>query len=202
MNRNVSELSKALLEGCKLLGDSCPETNVPLVSTKDGRMYSVGNGCYYARNGSELHKLGPADECLSAVPTSPGMAVLPPLPASPWGGSSALPTAPASGAMDGRLSQAVAQKLLEGYTLLSESCEATNVPLVQDQHGRILSVGTGKTYERYGGELRECAPGSALASPAPGGGLGAMPPAASAPPLISTSPYAPPPPASTGFAIA
>ena len=63
INRNVNELSQKLLEGCKLLcacapaagvhhcgltnlavprarrSDSCPETNVPLVSTKDGRMY-------------------------------------------------------------------------------------------------------------------------------------------------------------------
>jgi MinD superfamily P-loop ATPase len=41
INKNVNELSQKLLEGCKLLSDSCPETNVPLVSTKDGRMYSV-----------------------------------------------------------------------------------------------------------------------------------------------------------------
>ena len=38
VDRNVSELSQKLLEGCKLLSESCPETNVPLVSTLDGRM--------------------------------------------------------------------------------------------------------------------------------------------------------------------
>ena len=41
INRNVNELSQKLLEGCKLLSDSCPETNVPLVSTKDGARASV-----------------------------------------------------------------------------------------------------------------------------------------------------------------
>ena len=43
INANVNSLSQRLLEGCKLLSESCPETNVPLVSTQDGRMYSVGN---------------------------------------------------------------------------------------------------------------------------------------------------------------
>ena len=41
INRNVNELSQKLLEGCKLLSDSCPETNVPLVSTKDGARASA-----------------------------------------------------------------------------------------------------------------------------------------------------------------
>ena len=54
VDRNVSELSQKLLEGCKLLHESCPETNVPLVATKDGRMYSVGNGCYYVHEGGAV----------------------------------------------------------------------------------------------------------------------------------------------------
>ena len=58
VDRNVSELSQKLLEGCKLLHESCPETNVPLVATKDGRMYSVGNGCYYVHEGGALVKSG------------------------------------------------------------------------------------------------------------------------------------------------
>ena len=135
INRNVSELSKKLLEGCKLLSDSCPETNVPLVSTKDGRMYSVGNGHYYARNGNELHKLPP-----DTAPAAHTM-LAPPTPTSPsFSSTNHLLAAPEPGQLDSRLSQLVAQKLLEGCTLLSESCEVTSVPLVQDQQGRIISV--------------------------------------------------------------
>jgi hypothetical protein len=38
---------------------------------------------------------------------------------------------------------------------------------VQDQHGRILSVGTGKWYERTGGQLLESMSGSTIGTPAP-----------------------------------
>ena len=60
INMNVNSLSEKLLEGCKLLSDSCPETNVPLVSTPEGRMFSVGNGCYYVKEGDVLRKEAPA----------------------------------------------------------------------------------------------------------------------------------------------
>lgn len=113
-------------------------------------MYSVGNGHYYARNGNELHKLPP-----DTAPAAHTM-LAPPTPTSPsFSSTNHLLAAPEPGQLDSRLSQLVAQKLLEGCTLLSESCEVTSVPLVQDQQGRIISVGTGKVYERISGKLRE-----------------------------------------------
>jgi len=51
---------------------------------------------------------------------------------------------------------ALSEKLLEGWTLLSESCPDTNVPLVQ-RDGTILSVGSGKTFTRINGELQPIA---------------------------------------------
>ena len=148
INRNVNELSQKLLEGCKLLSDSCPETNVPLVSTKDGRMYSVGNGSYYVRDSAgELRKVG-AEQPAAAEPSllssaaaggSPGPACA----GSPRSSAPALASpSPADEAEAQSLSARVAQKLLEGYTLLSDSCPHTNVPLVQSTAGQILSVGT------------------------------------------------------------
>ena len=146
INRNVNELSQKLLEGCKLLSDSCPETNVPLVSTKDGRMYSVGNGSYYVRDSAgELRKVG-AEQPAAAEPSllSSAAAGGSPGPAgSPRSSAPALASpSPAAEAEAQSLSARVAQKLLEGYTLLSDSCPHTNVPLVQSTAGQILSVGT------------------------------------------------------------
>jgi len=199
---------KKLLEGCKLLSDSCPETNVPLVSTADGRMYSVGNGAYYMRHGNEIVKVADTP----AVPASPAKVESPTRgfitahvhapPGSvvpPSGGRTPSGAALAAGADGQSLSSRVAAKLLEGYTLLSESCPSTSVPLVQDQSGHILSVGTGRWYERTGGQLTEVGPPSA---PVPG--LAASTPIAAAPapafPRTSASfqqngtPLAPPPP--------
>ena len=64
--------------------------------------------------------------------------------ATPWTGAPAIPSpvAPAAETDSQSLSERVAQKLLEGYTLLSDSCPHTNVPLVQSTAGQILSVGT------------------------------------------------------------
>lgn len=220
INKNVNELSQKLLEGCKLLSDSCPETNVPLVSTMDGRMYSVGNGCYYVRDGGALVKISS-----SAMPPTSGS----PVKVSPERSGSFITsatTAPPGGVVlshespradaDGQsLSARVAAKLLEGFTLLSEACPVTSVPLVQDPHGRILSVGTGKWYERTGGQLVETAGAlSFAAAPAappaalpyqPGAYTPSAPHSASAAPaslpsrpaLSYSSPYgagAPPPP--------
>ena len=163
INANVNELSKKLLEGCKLLSESCPETNVPLVSTADGRMYSVGNGAYYVRNGGELHKVLDMPRSAPSSPgkvNSPSRFITAATGAPP--GSVARPETPTVAAPNGEsLSSRVAAKLLEGFTLLSESCPVTSVPLVQDQQGRILSVGTGVWYERTGGQLIEAAAPSA-----------------------------------------
>ena len=121
---------------------------MPLVSTKDGRMYSVGNGAYYIRDsGGELRKIGaePAAEP-SPLRTAAPAAVNTPRGGSPWSGAPALPSPspgrPSAEADAQGLSARVAQKLLEGYTLLSESCPLTNVPLVQSTAGQIFSVGT------------------------------------------------------------
>ena len=141
VNGNVTMLSQKLLEGCKLLSESCPETNVPLVSTLDGRMLSVGNGCYYVRDGAELVKLDtPAASAETitkvaeaAAASSPERASWPPM---------IVPEIPSISGSS--LSSKVAEKLLDGYTLLSESCPQTSVPLVQDADGHILSVGTNK----------------------------------------------------------
>jgi uncharacterized Zn finger protein (UPF0148 family) len=191
INANVNSLSQKLLEGCKLLSDSCPETNVPLVSTPDGRMYSVGNGCYYVREGSELVK-APAD----AAPAGPPPQT-PAAHSSPGRGGFLAPSVRSIGNVEPpsapptdqqSLSSRVAAKLLEGFTLLSESCPVTSVPLVQDAQGRILSVGTGRWYERTGGELIEApgaaSPAVALMAPQP-------PPQQLMPP--------PPPPAFRGY---
>lgn len=179
INKNVNELSQKLLEGCKLLcahtrhtrrtivsdaadaspvhpfcrSDSCPETNVPLVSTKDGRMYSVGNGAYYVKEGDELLKVTPAGKENEPVSTTTPVSAS--LGASPWTGAPFLPSPPQPETESQSLSARVAQKLLEGYQLLSESCPHTSVPLVQHTDGRIYSVGTGKFYTRVGTELRE-----------------------------------------------
>lgn len=142
INRNVNALSTKLLEGCKLLSESCPETNVPLVLTKDGRMFSVGNETYYRK---ENGKLVPDGGSSSVVATSAAGA-----------------PQPRPAADDQTLSAHVAQKLLEGWTLLPDTCPETNVPLVQSKDGQILSVGTGKHHRREpSGALRE------VAAPAP-----------------------------------
>lgn len=153
VNANVNSLSQKLLEGCKLLSESCPETNVPLVSTTDGRMYSVGNGCYYRREGGELIKesanapLEPPPPTGGGSPSRGGF-----LSFTPGGTQPGTVELPSSAPPETQsLSSKVAAKLLEGFTLLSESCPVTSVPLVQDPSGRILSVGTGKWYERTGG---------------------------------------------------
>lgn len=144
INKNVNELSQKLLEGCKLLSESCPETNVPLVSTTDGRMYSVGNGCYYAvdRNTGTLVKVDS-----KAAPRSPMSVPHSPVTLTP---SSAIHNDSSFSALRGAsgsriiseesaqtLSARVAQKLLDGFTLLSESCPTTNVPLVQNAAGQV-----------------------------------------------------------------
>eukprot|EP00966_Prymnesium_polylepis_P294994 6812620-Prymnesium_polylepis.1 len=120
-------------------------------------MYSVGNGCYYTRERGALVKVASADE-RAAAPSSVPPSPMPPTPSSaapPSGGGSHF----SSGVDDAQsLSALVAQKLLDGFTLLSESCPATNVPLVQNAAGQIFSVGTNKWYMRVGGELCEAEP--------------------------------------------
>ena len=197
INANVNSLSQKLLEGCKLLSESCPDTNVPLVLTPDGRMYSVGNGVYYAREGGEMIKV---PDVPVAAPTKP-----PSTPSSPNRGflgyapGSALGTVEMpSAAPEQSLSSRVAAKLLEGFTLLSESCPVTSVPLVQDPSGRILSVGTGRWYERTGGELLETSvPGPPLAvmpTAFTNGGTPAVPtPALPTPPPAMIAPRQLPP---------
>lgn len=197
INANVNSLSQKLLEGCKLLSDSCPETNVPLVSTTDGRMYSVGNGCYYVREGSELVK-APSEAATAAMPPPE----TPVSQASPARGGFLAPSVGSAGVVEPpsappptdqqSLSSRVAAKLLEGFTLLSESCPVTSVPLVQDAQGRILSVGTGRWYERTGGDLIE-APGAA----SPAAALMPPQPQPQAPPQQLMPP--PPPPAFRGY---
>ena len=194
INANVNSLSAKLLEGCKLLSESCPETNVPLVSTPNGRMFSVGNGSYYVRENNELIKVPHA---VDVVPYNPNP---PATPKSPLGRNSFVNFAPPTHSVeipstinpDGQsLSSRVAAKLLEGFTLLSESCPVTSVPLVQDAAGRILSVGTGRWYERTGGDLVEAA---APASPG-GGGLAELMAAAPPPAMVvppSATAVAPP----------
>lgn len=195
VDRNVSELSQKLLEGCKLLSDSCPETNVPLVSTPDGRMFSVGNGCYYVKEGDVLRKEAPAASALPATPGSPPRA----------GTAGGIDATTADGTS---LSSKVAAKLLDGYTLLSESCPVTSVPLVQDAQGRILSVGTGLWYERTGGQLVEARNGITATSappphPGPPSDAMLMPPPPPRPPMTPAS-AAPPPvtPSSASAAVA
>ena len=228
INANVSQLSQKLLEGCKLLSESCPETNVPLVSTLDGRMYSVrenvpasrarasppparsparsrhavapgatsppsaskngphlavhqvGNACYYTKDGGELVKVPagvpPPPATPAATMPSPGGGGFLGFAPGVAPGSVEAPTSAASGAQS--LSSKVAAKLLEGFTLLSESCPVTSVPLVQNAHGQILSVGTGKWYSRTGGELLESGAPTPLPSahaPSVHGGITAMP---------------------------
>ena len=203
INANVNSLSQKLLEGCKLLSDSCPETNVPLVSTPNGRMFSVGNGSYYVREAGELVKIPGAAESLPSA----AVAAAPATPKSPPRGGflGFAPGAPQasvevpSAVPDGQsLSSRVAAKLLEGFTLLSESCPVTSVPLVQDASGRILSVGTGRWYERTGGEIVEAAapPTPSLAQAAAEGAIAVVPPSATAvaPPSL---PAAPPKPTGT-----
>jgi hypothetical protein len=97
-----------------------------------------------------------------------------PPPAAPAGGGTPVGAPPETASLSSR----VAAKLLEGFTLLSESCPVTSVPLVQDPSGRILSVGTGRWYERTGGALVEAGPPSSVAAlPAAydGGGAHATP---------------------------
>ena len=197
INANVNQLSQKLLEGCKLLSESCPETNVPLVSTMDGRMYSVGNGCYYAREGSELVKVA-AESVAPPPPATPGSPNRPSIMAYASGappGSVEMPTVPPIETQS--LSSRVAAKLLEGFTLLSESCPVTSVPLVQDPSGRILSVGTGKWYERTGGELLESSAGPLLDATLPPATMPAIaatalpPPQKTSPPPSSLPTYTP-----------
>ena len=188
INANVNQLSQKLLEGCKLLSESCPETNVPLVSTMDGRMYSVGNGCYDAREGSELVKVA-AESVAPPPPATPGSPNRPSLMAYASGappGSVEMPTVPPIETQS--LSSRVAAKLLEGFTLLSESCPVTSVPLVQDPSGRILSVGTGKWYERTGGELLESSAGPPLDATLPPATMPAIAAITALPPPQKTSP--------------
>jgi uncharacterized Zn finger protein (UPF0148 family) len=165
---NVSELSQKLLEGCKLLSESCPETNVPLVLTLDGRTFSVGNNAYYEKDeAGRLQRVdyAPPAPAAPSAPTGSGRRVSSP---------SLAVTSDSSG---GSLSAKVAERLLEGYTLLNESCPATNVPLIESPDGRILSVGTGTWYQRRGDSI---VPVQARAHPLPATPAGGGSPASSA----------------------
>jgi uncharacterized Zn finger protein (UPF0148 family) len=162
----VNELSAKLLEGCKLLSESCPETNVPLVLTKDGRMFSVGNSQYYRKDGGKL-----VIEHTAPAPPAPAHDAYYDQRSAHGAASSharssfygAAPTERLSEASSGNLSQRVAAKLLDGWQLLAESCPETNVPLVQSKDGQILSVGTGKYYTREPtGELKELPGGTGM----------------------------------------
>ena len=50
------EIGRLLRLGCTFWegGPKCPETGFPLVSTPNGRLYSVGNECYYQLEGAQL----------------------------------------------------------------------------------------------------------------------------------------------------
>lgn len=157
INRNVNELSAKLLEGCKLLSESCPDTNVPLVLTKDGRMFSVGSSRYYRREGGRLvpaaEPLPPAEQAHPQTwmrddgQPSLDMAYPPYAPPAEHYADDVSPRG---------LSERVASKLLDGWQLLAESCPETNVPLVHSRDGLVLSVGTGKSFVRdASGALRE-----------------------------------------------
>ena len=62
------------------------------------------------------------------------------------------------------LSSLIADKLLEGFELLPESCPVTRVPLVQNQHGHVFSVGTGQWFERaQDGRIWQIEPSSRVA---------------------------------------
>jgi uncharacterized Zn finger protein (UPF0148 family) len=152
INRNVNELSAKLLEGYKLLSESCPETNVPLVLSKDGRMFSVGNQQYYTRENGKLvvEAAAPAVQPASAhyEPSGPAHGASTPALRGLAGSFYAAAPPERADASPGSLSQRVAAKLLDGWQLLSESCPQTNVPLVQSREGQILSVGTGEYYTR------------------------------------------------------
>ena len=139
INANVNSLSQKLLEGCKLLSDSCPETNVPLVSTPNGRMFSVGNGSYYVREAGELVAAWRREPCPARRPRRrPRRPSRRPAASShPVRRRRSGPTVP-----DGQsLSSRVAAEQLEGFTLSSRP--GPSVPLVGDASGRI-SVGTGR----------------------------------------------------------
>lgn len=203
INRNVNELSAKLLEGCKLLSESCPETNVPLVLTKDGRMFSVGNNQYYKRDGGKLsvdHEAPQPQQMPSQAVPMHGGGYAPYEPAQAHYASTpaaqrtahtpgvaafygAPPAEKPAEASSSNLPQRVAAKLLEGWQLLAESCPQTNVPLVHSRDGQILSVGTGKYYVREAtGALREL--------PSSGGPLHAN--GAPSPYPASVQPYAVP----------
>lgn len=97
-------------------------------------MYSVGNGCYYVRERGTLVKVEshPAPAAVS-VPPSPVMRSNYPAES----GSSAHGFRIGGEETAQTLSARVAQKLLEGFTLLSESCPTTNVPLVMNAAGQV-----------------------------------------------------------------
>ena len=129
-----------------------------------------------------LHALGLSDLVGDRLTRLAG-ASLPAIDPAPQQRGPALPHRADTTEGDQSLSSRVAAKLLEGYTLLSESCPDTSVPLVQDQQGRILSVGTGKWYQRTGGQL--------LLVATPTGGVGGEVMATAAPPPLP-EPSAPP----------
>ncbi|KAJ1624363.1 hypothetical protein T492DRAFT_881943 [Pavlovales sp. CCMP2436] len=206
INRNVNELSAKLLEGCKLLSESCPETNVPLVLTKDGRMLSVGNGAFYRREGGKLvverelpasHErldpFGGYDSLGASTPLPYATRGLPPASAATSYYGAPPPEQPAE-ASAGSLSQRVAARLLDGWQLLAESCPQTNVPLVQSRDGQILSVGTGKLYQREPtGALTELVGGGGgygLSQALPASTARGFSPSRYAPPSAPAAPYA------------
>merc|ERR1712188_257283 len=76
--------------------------------------------------------------------------------ASPMRTEAAAPPTPAS--VDKRLSAEITEKLLQGWTLSSQHCPETGVPLLRTPKGELYSVRTGRTY----------LPEALAASPLPG----------------------------------
>jgi uncharacterized Zn finger protein (UPF0148 family) len=118
--RKVGEL---LLKGWKMLGTTCPVTgSVPLMQNKEGRKYSVAIGKFM----DELYEEEEEDEEVEEAKTEA------PKP---------LPSRTTTTKSDDDASTEIGKLLMQGWTMLGESCPITDVPLMQNRSGRKYSVG-------------------------------------------------------------
>eukprot|EP00164_Ancoracysta_twista_P012921 GFYU01020440.1.p1 GENE.GFYU01020440.1~~GFYU01020440.1.p1 ORF type:complete len:333 (+),score=94.56 GFYU01020440.1:158-1156(+) len=150
VNKNVNQLSKKLLEGWTLLSDSCPNTtcNVPLIMNKAKEIYCINCDKYCERDGDSMkyslnqpttgQTPAPA-QAPAPVATAPASVVAPPAV------SSSPKKQNDSGSRSDSSSALIAQKLLQGWTLLNDYCPNPDcsVPLVRNKEGQMSCVSCG-----------------------------------------------------------
>mmetsp|Transcript_11734 Transcript_11734/g.15229 ORF Transcript_11734/g.15229 Transcript_11734/m.15229 type:complete len:384 (+) Transcript_11734:271-1422(+) len=128
-------LAEKLLLGWKMLGENCPVTgSCPLMQDSEGRLWSAALNDYVDSQPGEQD--APVNEDVKKhIGRDNRISHVSELKASK-------PLTKSPEANEGDLqSQRIGEKLLQGWTMLSEACPVTqNCPLLQDPEGRLWSA--------------------------------------------------------------